>query len=1547
MELSASFRLLWTISVVLLGHTEARPRPVLRVSSHSWPAEGDSVTLSCEVRHTSLNWTFLWYRAVPSRRACLSRQNSADVRYRGNTYSVKLLSDSSRGAGGSYTLSPAAFQHTGLYVCRAERGDPAYQTEFSDVEALWVTGLSPPASLVIRPNRAQLFESESVSLSCEVQDNSTGWRLRWSTNREEESDCPRNWRSEAGPTCSSGSTSVWDRGVYWCESESGQHSNAVNITFNSRPRPVLRVSSHSWPAEGDSVTLSCEVRHTSLDWTFLWYRAVPFRTVPYRRNSADVRYRGNTYSVMLLSDSSRGAGGSYTLSPAALQHTGLYVCRAEGGDPTYQTEFSYVEALWVTGLSPPASLVIRPNRAQLFESESVSLSCEVQDNSTGWRLRWSTDREEESDCPRDWRSEAGPTCSSSSTSVWDRGVYWCESESGQHSNAVNITFNSRPRPVLRVSSHSWPAEGDSVTLSCEVRHTSLDWTFLWYRAVPFRTVPYRWNSADVRYRGNTYSVELLSDSSRGAGGSYTLSPASLEHTGLYVCRAEGGDPTYQTEFSDVKSLWVTGLSPPASLVIRPNRAQLFESESVSLSCEVQDNSTGWRLRWSTDREEESDCPRDWRSEAGPTCSSSSTSVWDRGVYWCESESGQHSNAVNITFNSRPHPVLRVSSHSWPAEGDSVTLSCEVRHTSLNWTFLWYRAVPSRTVPYRRNSADVRYRGNTYSVELLLDSRRGAGGSYTLSPAALQHTGLYVCRAEVGDPTHQTEFSDVEALWVTGLSPPASLVIRPNRAQLFESESVSLSCEVQDNSTGWRLRWSTDREEESDCPRDWRSEAGPTCSSSSTSVWDRGVYWCESESGQHSNAVNITFNSRPHPVLRVSSHSWPAEGDSVTLSCEVRHTSLNWTFLWYRAVPSKTVPHRQNSADVRYRGNTYSVELLSDSSRGAGGSYTLSPVALQHTGLYVCRAEGGDPTYQTEFSYVEALWVTGLSPPASLVIRPNRAQLFESESVSLSCEVQDNSTGWRLRWSTNREEKSDCPRDWRSEAGPTCSSSSTSVWDRGVYWCESESGQHSNAVNITFNSRPRPVLRVCPDSWPAEGDSVTLSCEVRDTSLNWTFLWYRAVPSRTVPYRRNSPDVHYRGNTYSVMLLSDSSRGAGGFYTLSPAALQHTGLYVCRAEGGDPTYQTEFSDVEALWVTVRPHPVLRVSSHSWPAEGDSVTLTCEVRHTSLNWTFLWYRAVPSRTVPYRRNSPDVHYRGNTYSVKLLSDSSRGAGGSYTLSPVALQHTGLYVCRAEGGDPTYQTDFSDVKSLWVTGLSPPASLVIRPNRAQLFESESVSLSCEVQDNSTGWRLRWSTNREEESDCPRNWRSEAGPTCSSGSTSVWDRGVYWCESETGQHSNAVKISITSGFVILESPTHPVTEGDPLTLRCVSQSRPSTTSADFYKDGSLLQSQSAGELTIPAVSKAHAGSYQCRHPELGESPESWVTVTGRESPQVIVIDGIPVYLLTLVGSLLVVSLGLLGIVTLVVICHRSKSTALNVKARNMRHSTPSVIPESLVLLN
>ncbi|KAG5261131.1 hypothetical protein AALO_G00300390 [Alosa alosa] len=81
-------------------------------------------------------------------------------------------------------------------------------------------------------------------------------------------------------------------------------------------------------------------------------------------------------------------------------------------------------------------------------------------------------------------------------------------------------------------------------------------------------------------------------------------------------------------------------------------------------------------------------------------------------------------------------------------------------------------------------------------------------------------------------------------------------------------------------------------------------------------------------------------------------------------------------------------------------------------------------------------------------------------------------------------------------------------------------------------------------------------------------------------------------------------------------------------------------------------------------------------------------------------------------------------------------------------------------------------------------------------------------------------------------------------------------------------------AGNVILESPVHPVTEGDHLTLRCRYRYQPSNISADFYKDGTLLQTSTTGEMTIPAVSKSHEGLYKCSNPERGESPESWITV-------------------------------------------------------------------------
>ncbi|XP_031648950.1 uncharacterized protein LOC116354067 [Oncorhynchus kisutch] len=186
-----------------------------------WLNPGDSVTLSCEVDKTSTGWRFSWYRTVPYRAGLPSLSDKS--------YSLQPLSDNVTSED-SYTLIPAGPTPTGGYVCRAGRGDPVYYTLYSEPQFLWSGDLQPSVSLRISPNTTQHFRSMSLSLSCELKGNSTGWRLMRYTERGVESGCVSNWGSITGSTCIIRSTYTGDSGVYWCESGSGENINAVNIT---------------------------------------------------------------------------------------------------------------------------------------------------------------------------------------------------------------------------------------------------------------------------------------------------------------------------------------------------------------------------------------------------------------------------------------------------------------------------------------------------------------------------------------------------------------------------------------------------------------------------------------------------------------------------------------------------------------------------------------------------------------------------------------------------------------------------------------------------------------------------------------------------------------------------------------------------------------------------------------------------------------------------------------------------------------------------------------------------------------------------------------------------------------------------------------------------------------------------------------------------------------------------------------------------------------------------------------------------------------------
>ncbi|XP_032364590.1 low affinity immunoglobulin gamma Fc region receptor II-b [Etheostoma spectabile] len=170
----------------------------------------------------------------------------------------------------------------------------------------------------------------------------------------------------------------------------------------------------------------------------------------------------------------------------------------------------------------------------------------------------------------------------------------------------------------------------------------------------------------------------------------------------------------------------------------------------------------------------------------------------------------------------------------------------------------------------------------------------------------------------------------------------------------------------------------------------------------------------------------------------------------------------------------------------------------------------------------------------------------------------------------------------------------------------------------------------------------------------------------------------------------------------------------------------------------------------------------------------------------------------------------------------------------------------------------------------------SLTLSPNSSQIFEDQSVSLSCEEDDSSAGWTLRRNTTGRKMTQCGGGWGRPAGSSCTIGLTVPWDSGVYWCESREGATSTSINITVTGGPVILQSPVLPVEEGQDLTLHCRTKTS-SNLPASFYKDGSFIRTEPAGHMTIPHVSRSDEGLYRCSISSVGESPPSWVSVSGK----------------------------------------------------------------------
>ncbi|XP_059416544.1 B-cell receptor CD22-like [Carassius carassius] len=439
--------------------------------------------------------------------------------------------------------------------------------------------------------------------------------------------------------------------------------------------------------------------------------------------------------------------------------------------------------------------------------------------------------------------------------------------------------------------------------------------------------------------------------------------------------------------------------------------------------------------------------------------------------------------------------------------------------------------------------------------------------------------------------------------------------------------------------------------------------------------------------------------------------------------------------------------------------------------------------------------------------------------------------------------------------------------------------------------------------------PKVKVSIKPDQHVFRGETVTLRCDIDGEGVtNWKYSWYKDGSV--------SVFSELQEHTFSSVTESDAGKYSCYGAEKGGSRTSHISDEVTLTVSGEfdhlfiNTHKFNML-MKDFCISDRPEAVLSVSPQKWLTEGDPVTLICEVKGSSTGWTFSWYTVNLSSD--------------NSHHYELLSDSSRGAGRNYMVSYVDQIHTGVYVCSAERGKPVYNTTYSNKQPLWVTSFSPPVSLIISPSRTQHFTSVSLSLSCEEQSSSDRWTVRRYTDRWGLEDCLLSrWGSQKGSTCKIMSTDPSYTGVYWCQSESGDSYNLVNISVHIG-VILESPVHPVTEGDPLTLRCLyPYISPPILRADFYKDGSLIQSQTP-EMIISNVSKSNEGFYYCKHPERGQSPKSWISVTevSNESCCILSHSESQISVLHTLSSVLAVCPYLIVTVVLIFMCCRMRVTS------------------------
>ncbi|XP_041095319.1 Fc receptor-like protein 5 isoform X2 [Polyodon spathula] len=653
--------------------------------------------------------------------------------------------------------------------------------------------------------------------------------------------------------------------------------------------------------------------------------------------------------------------------------------------------------------------------------------------------------------------------------------------------------------------------------------------------------------------------------------------------------------------------------PQATLTLEPPLPEIFTGEAVTLRCGVQGGSAGWKYLWFKDSEDTPVLQTAGCSITDHSYTITAAAVSDQGQYWCrghradEPLSSQLSDKVILNITERPQAVL-TQEPAWTQlyESESVTLRCQVPGHYSGWTFTWYKDGINQ---------------DSYN--------RIDGDRYTISSITQYHSGKYTCKGERRDNISYSKTSDALTLTVSADKPKSALTREPAR-EIFEGDTVTLSCRVEGGSDGWRYLWYKDSQSSTPVYQtDSSSGTGAGYTISAAAVSHSGEYWCRAERGskpfysQYSNAVRIQVSqlfSTPTLTVKPGASVW--EGEDVSLQCGAQIYKQG-TQLQYR--------YSKDNEDLR----------------GAGSQYSIPAAGLRDTGRYQCEVEAAGTGVKKRSDSV-ALTVKE-RPQAVLTQEPAWTQLYESESVTLRCQVQGHYTDWRITWYKDGRKVPVYEDYYRRIDGDRYTISYVTRYHSGKYTCKGEKRDNisysktSDALTLTVSAdKPKPALTREPAGEIFEGDTVTLSCRVLGGSDGWRYLWYK--------------DSQYSTPVYQT----DSSSGTGAGYTISAAAVSHSGEYWCRAKRGSKPFYSQYSNAVRIQVSqLFSRVTLSASPRATVKEGEALNLTCEATMNK-----------PPRT--------QIHYTILRDGEPVINSTGPAL---YSIASTEMSHAGSYTCAVE--------------------------------------------------------------------------------------------------------------------------------------------------------------------------------------------------------------------------------------------------------------------------